>query len=236
MVSPEKMWLSLTVSIFSRRSRVEKNSKEAQRLVLSLDKVKTEFSKHLHRLEISPYSEVSEWPIRSRPTPEHIQMDAKARQELMLFIESFLEKDWAEVTKLHDEMEKEWRTWILDNLLVSLRKFVPMAVNGTEQKIASLLAQGYEISLFSRAYYIQRDVSSSIDGIGDADSVKENNKVYKHAEYLLLKQIIELLVLNYESRGRIWLQNASWYYATLFCEFMKWSYSEGPFKNSANNS
>jgi hypothetical protein len=235
MESPGKLGISLTMGIFSRRPRVEKDSEKAQFLVSRLDEAKAAFFEHLHHLETSPYSDVSEWPVRSRPTPEHIQMDSMARKELMLFIKSFLEKDWAEVTKLHDEIEKQWRTLILDNLLISLRKFVPMAVNGTEQKIASLLAQGYELSLFSRAYYIQRDVSSSIDSIGDADSVKENDKVYKHAEYLLLKQIIEVLTLNYESKGRPWLQDASWYYSTLFCEYMKWSYSEGLFKNSSNN-
>jgi hypothetical protein len=107
-----------------------------------------------------------------------------------------------------------------------------MAVSGTERKIATLLSQGMEPDYWSRAYYIQRDISSSMDGVGSADFVKENTEVYRHAEYLLLKDIIEILILNLESKDKTWLNDASWYYATLFCEYMQWSHREGPFKNS----
>lgn len=221
------MEIFLIMGIFSRRSRTDKKIGD---LFSRLDDAKSIFAQSLHQFQTSPYSDVSKLPARSRPTAQHIQMDTNARQELSLFIESFLEKDWSEVTKLHDEMEQKWRNLILNNLIVSLRKFVPMAVNGTEQKIASLIVQGYELSPYSRAYYIQREISSRIHGVGDADFVKENEEVYKHAEYLLLQQIIELLVLNLEPKGKAWLEDASWYYATLFCEYMKWSYLEGPFK------
>jgi hypothetical protein len=175
---------------------------------------------------------VSSLPVRSRPTPEHIKMDSTARKELMLFISDFLEKDWTEVTRLHNETEQQWRKWILNNLLMSLRKYVPMAVAGTEPKIAMLISQGMVLEPGSRAFYIQRDISSSMDGVGSADYVRENTEVYKHAEYLLLKSIIEILITNLERKDKSWLNDATWYYATLFCEYMKWSHLEGPFKNS----
>jgi hypothetical protein len=150
----------------------------------------------------------------------------------MLFINDFLEKDWTEVTRLHNETEQQWRGWILNNLLTSLRKYVPMAVAGTEPKIAMLLSQNYVLEPSSKAFYIQRDISSTMDDVGSADYVKENAEVYKHAEYLLLRSIIEILIVNLESKGKTWFNDASWYYATLFCEYMQWSHLEGPFKNS----
>lgn len=220
------------MGIFSRGSRTQKHEREVQQLFANLDDAKLEFTKLLPQLHNSPYGDVSNMPVRSRPTPEHIQMDSKARQELKLFLEDFFEKDWAEVTKLHNETEQQWRTWILNNLLVSLRRYVPMAVNGTEQKIAMLLSQGMVLEPASRAFYIQRDISSTMDGVGSADYVKENVEVYKHAEYLLLRNIIVILITNLELKGKTWLNDASWYYATLFCEYMQWSHLEGPFKNS----
>ncbi|MEI7697630.1 MAG: hypothetical protein WCJ16_05770 [Actinomycetes bacterium] len=78
-----------------------------------------------------------------------------------------------------------------------------MAVNGTKRKIATLLSQGMELNYWSRAYYIQRDIPSSMDGVGSADFVKENTEIYRHAEYLLLKDIIEILIVNLESRIRL---------------------------------
>jgi len=224
------------MGIFSRGSRAQKHEREVQQLFANLDDAKLEFTKLVPQLHSSPYSDVSNMPVRSRPTPEHIQMDSKARQELMLFIEDFFEKDWVEITKLHNETEQQWRTWILNNLLVSLRRYVPMAVNGTEQKIAMLISQGMVLEPASRAFYIQRDISSTMDGVGSADYVKENVEVYKHAEYLLLRNIIVILITNLESKGKTWLNDASWYYATLFCEYMKWSHLEGPFKNSHKRS
>jgi len=224
------------MGIFSRGWRAQKHERELQQLFTNLDDAKLELTKLLPQLHNSPYSDVSKMPVRSRPTPEHIQMDRKARQELTLFLEDFFEKDWVEITKLHNETEQQWRTWILNNLLVSLRKYVPMAVNGTERKIAMLLSQGMVLEPGSRAFYIQRDISSTMDGVGSADYVKENTEVYKHAEYLLLRNIIVILITNLESKGTTWLNDASWYYATLFCEYMKWSHLEGPFKNSHKRS
>ena len=223
------------MGIFTKASRVEKHERAIQQLVANLNDAKHEFSQRLFQLRTSPYSDVSNMPIRSRPTSEHIQMDSKARAELMVFIEDFLEKDWTEVTKLHNEAEEKWRKWILNNLLTSLQRYVPMAVNGTERKIATLMSQGMELNYSSKAYYIQRDISGSIDGVGSADFVKENTEVYKHAEYLLLKEIIEILIINLESKDKNWLNDASWYFATPFSEYMQWSYLEGPFKNSSNN-
>lgn len=224
------------MGIFSRGSRAQKHEREVQQLFANLDNAKLEFTKLLPQLQNSPHSDVSNLPARSRPTPEHIQMDIKARGELALFIKDFFKKDWAEVTKLHNETEQQWRTWILNNLLASLRRYVPMAVNGTEQKIAMLLSQGMVLEPASRAFYIQRDISSTMDGVGSADYVKENVEVYKHAEYLLLRNIIVILITNLEPKGKTWLNDASWYYATLFCEYMKWSHLEGPFKNSHKRS
>jgi hypothetical protein len=159
-------------------------------------------------------------------------MDAKAREELQLFLGDFLDKDLSEVTRLHNETERQWRTWILDNLMVSLRRFVPMAVAGTEPKIAMLLSQGMVLEPWKRVYYIQRDISAAMDDVGSADSVRENVEVYKHAEYLLLKEVIEILVTNLEAMGNTWFHDATCYYSTLFCEYMKWSHIEGPFRNS----
>jgi hypothetical protein len=197
-----------------------------------LNDAKELFVDYLGFLRNSPYGDVSNMPVRSRPTPEHIKMDSKARKELMLFITDFVEKDWTEVTRLHNETEQQWRRWILNNLLLSLRKYVPMAVAGTEPKIAMLMSQGMELEPSSRTFYIQRDISSSMDGVGSADYVRENTQVYKHAEYLLLKAVIEILITHLDAREKSWLNDASWYYATLFCEYMQWSHLEGPFKNS----
>ena len=150
----------------------------------------------------------------------------------MLFIYGFMEKDWTEVTKLHNETSQQWRTWILNNLIVGLRKWVPLAVNGKERKIATLLSQGQPVSIETKAYYIQRDISSAIRDVGSAEFVKENQEIYKHAEYLLLRLIIEISIWNFESKGKTWFNDASWYYGTLFCEYMQWSHLEGPFKSS----
>jgi hypothetical protein len=220
------------MGIFSRESRAEKHEREVQQLFANLNDAKQLFVDSLGYLRNSPYGDVSSMPVRSRPTPEHIKMDTKARKELMLFITDFVEKDWTEVTRLHNETEQQWRRWILNNLLLSLRKYVPMAVAGTEPKIAMLMSQGMVLEPGSRTFYIQRDISSSMDGVGSADYVRENTQVYKHAEYLLLKTIIEILITHLETREKTWLNDASWYYATLFCEYMKWSHLEGPFKNS----
>ena len=220
------------MGIFSKESRAKKHEREVQQLFTNLNDAKHEFSERLLLLSNSPYVDISRLPERSRPTPEHIKMDSTARKELMLFINDFLEKDWTEVTRLHNETEQHWRRWILNNLLTSLRRFVPKAVNGTEQKIAMLLSQGMVLEPASRAFYIQRDISSTMDGVGSADYVKENVEVYKHAEYLLLRNIIVILITNLEPKGKTWFNDASWYYATLFCEYMKWSHLEGPFKNS----
>jgi len=220
------------MGIFSRVSRAQRHEREVQQLFVNLNDAKQEFTERLLLLRNSPYIDISRLPERSRPTPEHITMDSIARKELMLFINDFLEKDWTEVTRLHNETEQQWRRWILNNLLNSLRRYVPMAVAGTEPKIAMLVSQGYVFEPSSKAFYIQRDISSAMDGVGSADYVRENAQVYKHAEYLLLKSIIEILIVNLESKGKTWFNDASWYYATLFCEYMQWSHLEGPFKNS----
>lgn len=232
----ENLEISLIMGIFSRGSRAEKHEREVQQLLANLKDAKQEFTERLLLLSNSPYVDVSRLPERSRPTPKYVQMDSISRKELMLFINDFLEKDWTEVTRLHNETEQQWRRWILNNLLTSLRRYVPMAVSGTEPKIAMLLSQGYVLEPGSKAFYIQRDISSTMDGVGSADYVKENVEVYKHAEYLLLKNIIEILIVNFESKGKTWFNDASWYYATLFCEYMKWSHLEGPFKNSHKRS
>jgi hypothetical protein len=56
-----------------------------------------------------------------------------------------------------------------------------MAVYGTEQKIAMLSSQGVVLEPTSRAFYIQRDKSSTMGGTGSADYVKKNLEVYKLA-------------------------------------------------------
>lgn len=229
-----KRGISLSMGIFSRESRAEKHEREVQQLLANLNDAKQAFTERSLLLRNSPYVDVSKFPVRSRPTPEHVEMDSNARKELMLFINDFLDKDWPEITKLHNETDQQWQRWILNNLLSSLRRYVPMAVAGTEPKIASLMSQGMVLEPSSRAFYIQRDISSTMDGVGSADYVKENVEVYKHAEYLLLKSIIEILIVNFESKGKTWLNDASWYYATLFCEYMQWSHLEGPFRNSQN--
>jgi hypothetical protein len=220
------------MGIFSRESRAEKHQRELEQLFANLDSAKQEFSQRLGLLSTSPYLDVSSMPIRTRPTPGHIKMDKSARKEVMLFINDFLGKSWSEVTELHNQTPEKWRTWILNPLILALRKYIPMATDGTERKIATLFSQGVDLSVETKAYYIQRDICTLIDGVGSADFVRENNEVYKHAEFLLLKQIIETLIVSYPSKDKTWLNDASWYYATLFCEYMQWSYLEGPFKQS----
>lgn len=219
------------MGIFSRLSRAEKHQREVQQLFENLNDAKQEFTNRIPRMQNSPYKDLSSLPESKRPTPEHVDMDNTARKELMLFICDFLEKDWPEVTRLHDETEPEWRTWILNNLVLSLRKYVPMAVAGTEPKISRMMSQGITLEPSSKAFYIQRDISSTMKGVGSADYVRGNDRVYKHAEYLLLKEIIEILIVKFEAKGKAWLNDASWYYATLFCQYMEWSHLEGPFKN-----
>lgn len=218
------------MGIFSSKSRNEKRLLEIERLFANLEVAKNLLLDRLPNFQLSPYKDIESMSVLSRPTPDFVEMDKKARKEVELFLADFFRHEWNEITRLHNETEHQWKTWILNNLLVSLRKYVPLALNGTEPKIASLLSQGMELDYKQRAYYIQRDISASMDGVGSADRVRENHQVHKHAEYLLLRELVEILVTNTETYDKNWLNDASWYFATLFCEYMQWSHLEGPFR------
>lgn len=103
----------------------------------------------------------------------------------------------------------------IDSLRGALIQFVPLAVTGKERKISTLLKQGVELSTSARTYYIQRDISETMEGVGRSRDL-ESHQVITLADYLLLKYLIETLIQQYEEEGAVWFRETTWYYACIF--------------------
>ncbi|HUW88113.1 MAG TPA: hypothetical protein VMW30_07045 [Candidatus Paceibacterota bacterium] len=152
------------------------------------------------------------------------QKDEFARNELSLFLEGFLKQDISQLKIMSQGFGNYASSGINIRLLQeALVKFVPLAITGRERKISMLLQQGKELSTEQRTFYIQRDISDTMQGAGSADQKLEDHQVITLASYLLLKHLIALLVQQSGKHGSTWLREMAWYFGCVFAFWMQYS-------------
>jgi len=184
----------------------------------------------MSNLEVTARTRLKDHTRKNSFSEAHLVADAKARRELQLFLSDFLALSFADVTELHEKTSSEWRKWILEPLSSSIEELVPLAARDQYHKIQMMKLQGYPLTNNLRAFYIQADIADSIDGVGHTYFRHEETSVYRVAEQLLLAEILENSISLYGMKNASEFKFVTWYYTTLFSEFMQWSHREGPFK------
>ena len=152
-----------------------------------------------------------------------------ANSELSIFLEDLFLEDISSLSARSSQItEASWRE-VATDLLYAFDEWIPMAVKGTEYKIAMLTSQGNILSTQDKARYIQRDIAQAID-FGSPDIEPINHHVYTLCEEKLLHTLIVTLIDTYPRLTRKQFKDYCLILAVVFTLFLKWSHQDGPFK------
>ena len=191
----------------------------------------TNYSSALDRFKSAyiPIKNVVQQRSRGPEAEEFKEKLEKANSELSMFLEDLFLEDISSLSARSSQITEASSRGVATDLLYAFDEWIPMAVKGTEHKIAVLSSQGYILSTQDKARYIQRDIAEAI-GFGSTYIEPINHHVYTLCEEKLLHTLIVTLIDTYPKLSRKQFEDYCLILALVFTLFLKWSHQDGPFK------
>lgn len=175
-----------------------------------------------------PIRDVVQSRSRGPEAEEFKRKIEKANGELKTFLDDLFLEDISSLSARSGKIDDRWRGLATD-LLYAFNEFVPMAVKGTDYRIAIASGQGSVLSAREKARYIQRDIAQAI-GYGSPDIQPIDHHIFTLCEEKLLHTLIVTLIDTYPKISRKEFESYCQILSLVFTLFQVWSHQDGPFR------